>query len=356
MSIFKDMLGSGESLFKNENALDLEFVPKILPYREEQQKHIATCIKPLLQQRNGKNLFIYGKPGVGKTAAMKWVFRDLENETDEVLPLYINCWQKNTTYKIALELCSLLGYKFTQNKNTEELFEVIKSILNKKSAVFAFDEIDKVEDFDFLYSILEGIYKRSVFLVTNYKEWLEDIEPRVLSRLTPETLEFRQYNKEETRGILKQRVEYAFVPNVWNEDAFELIVEKAADLKDIRHGLYLLRQAGLTAEENSSRKIILEHANKSVEKLSEFTIKKSTDLEEETRAVLNIVKENSGKRIGELYSIYKEKGGFGTYKTFQRRIEKLHKNKFITASKITGGKEGTTTIISYEKSRKITEF
>ena len=353
MGLFEGMLGAGESLFKNEDALDTEFVPKLLPYRENQQKHIATCIKPLLQDRNGRNLFIYGAPGVGKTAAMRWVFRDLEDTTEAVVPIYINCWQKNTTYKIIVEICEQLGYRFTQNKNTEELFKVLQGILATKSIVFAFDEIDKTEDFDFLYSILNDIYKRSVFLITNYKEWLDQLEDRIKSRLLPEAIEFAQYNRTETAEILKHRIGYAFVPGVWDNKAFEMVVDKAAELKDIRAGLYLLREAGRAAEDNSSKKILPEHAEKAIEKLSDFKIKNSAELEDDSRLVLSVVKENSGQKIGDLYNIYKEKNGMGSYKTFQRRIDKLNESGFITANKVCG-KEGNTTIVSYSK--KLTEF
>src|SRR3989338_2379886 len=130
MSIFNNVLKSDESLFVNEVALDYSYIPKLLPYRENQQKGIASSIKPLLVGKNGRNLFVFGAPGIGKTAAIKHVFRDLENETDECIPIYINCWQKNTTFKILLEVCDILGYKFTQNKKTEDLFKIAQSILN----------------------------------------------------------------------------------------------------------------------------------------------------------------------------------------------------------------------------------
>ena len=70
MSLFKGMLGSEESLFLNPVALDYDFMPKLIPYREQEQKHIATCIKPLFQQRSGRNLIITGPPGIGKTVAV----------------------------------------------------------------------------------------------------------------------------------------------------------------------------------------------------------------------------------------------------------------------------------------------
>jgi|TARA_Y100000310_G_scaffold338453_1_gene428137 cell division control protein 6 len=357
MALFKDMLHSDESLFKNELALDYSFLPKILPHREKQQRYLAEIIKPLLNEKNGKNLFIYGAPGIGKTAAMRFVLNEMEEETEDVIPIYINCWQKNTTFKILEEICNILGYRLTHNKRTEELFAVIKNILNKKSAVFAFDEVDKLEEIDFLYAILEEIYKKSVLLITNYNDWMKDLDDRVKSRLMSETLEFKPYNLQETRDVLKQRMEYAFVPNVWDNEAFEIIVKKTTEAEDIRVGLHLMRESGNIAENKSSRKITLEHANEAIKKINQFTIKRSTDLTEDEQQILNIIKKNSEKKIGDLYNIYKEQDGKLVYKSFQRKIEKLEKNKFVSVKKTSGGPEGNTSIVKYAtETKKLTEF
>ena len=357
MALFKDMLGADESLFKNGLALDYSFLPKILPHRENQQRYIAEIIKPLLQGKSGKNIFIYGAPGIGKTAAMRFVLNELEEETEEVVPIYINCWQKNTTFKIVAEMCEILGYRLTHNKRTEELFAVIKNILNKKAAVFAFDEVDKLEEVDFLYALLEDIYKKSIILVTNEREWLEDLDDRIKSRSLPETLEFKPYSLEETRGVLKQRVQYAFVPGIWADDAFELIVNKTAEVEDIRIGLHLMREAGNIAEEKSSRKITSEHAKESIMKIDQFTIKKSSDLTEDEQKILEMIKKNSDKKIGDLYNIYKDQGGTLVYKSFQRKIEKLEKSKFVSVKKTSGGADGNTSIVKYANvTKKLTEF
>jgi len=301
-------------------------------------------------------LFISGSPGIGKTAAIKLVLKELVEYTEDVIPIYINCWQKNTTYKIMVEMCEVVGYKFTQNKKTEELFRIVKERLNKKAVVFAFDEIDKVEDFDFLYSILEEIYKKTVLLVTNYPDQLEKIDERIRSRLLPEVLSFPQYSKDETAGILKERSKYAFVPAIWDKDAMNAIAEKTSEVKDIRCGLYLMRTAGSIAEDENSNRIMINHAKLAVEKLPEFTIKDKNDLDDESNIVFDIVKGNSGKKIGDLFKLYGEKGGKATYKTFQRKIAKLSENRFISVEKITGGKEGTTTLVSLPKEKKLTDF
>lgn len=356
MSWFKGGVEEEARLFRNEDSLDPEWVPKIMPYREEQQTHVANSIKPLLQGRNGRNLFVYGAPGIGKTAAIKWVLNDLEENTDDVVPIYINCWQKNTSFQIYTDICHQLGYKFTQNKRSDELFTIIKGMVNKKAAVFVFDEIDKVQDFDFLYSLMAEIYKRTVILITNYKEWLEDVEERIVSRLTPEALEFKHYDADETEGILKKRIEFAFQPNAWDDEAIKFIAKKAADAKDIRIGLFLLREAGYAAEHAKAKKILTQHAEKACTKVDEFRVRRSDELTEDTKKVLDIVKGHSGSKIGELYKLYQTAGGQGTYKTFTRKVDKLEQDNFVTQKKLYGGKDGNTTIVEYAKEKKLSEF
>lgn len=359
MSLFKDMLKNDETLFKNDIALDFSFQPKILKYREKEQQNIASCIRPLLQSRNGKNVFLFGKPGIGKTIAVQKLLEALEEEDlgdEDIYTLYINCWQKNTSYKIVVEICEILGYKFTQNKKTEELFKIIANIINRKCAVFVFDEIDKVEDFDFIYTIIEKIYRKSIVLITNHKDFLLNIEDRVKSRLALDILEFKPYNDEETKGIIESRKNLAFHSGVWESIAISKISEKTVEGEDIRLGLHLMKESGLIAEDKSSKKITIDHVNKALEKGNQVSIKNPEELEDETRFILNIVKGNSGEKIGDLFKVYQKEGGNSSYKTFQRKIQKLTVNKFITVKKITGGSKGTTTIVNYLGTKKLTDF
>jgi cell division control protein 6 len=351
MGVFDNMLKGGESLFRNDVALDFDYIPKLIPHRENEQKHIATCIKPLFAKRNARNLFICGGPGIGKTVAARVVLKELEEQTDDIFPVYVNCWQKNSSHKVVLEICDQIGYKFTQNKKTDELFKIVAEMVNKQSAVFVFDEIDKAEELDFLYTILETVYRKCIILITNYKAWLVELDERIKSRLTPELLEFREYTFKETSDIIKQRAEQAFVPGGWDSKALDTVAAKAAAAKDIRTGLFLLKEAALIAEEKSSKKILSEHVDKALEKMTNFSIKKSSDLEDETKFILDVVRKHSGNKIGDLYREYKKAGGQASYKTFQRKIAKLDQSKFISLKKQTGI-GGNTTIVD----KKITDF
>lgn len=359
MGMFTDILRSEETIFKNVIALDYDYIPKLVPFRETHQRHMATCIKPLFQERSGRNLFIHGPPGVGKTVACRHVVKELE-EHDEVEPIYINCWEKNTSYKIMMEMCGRLGFKFTQNKKTDELFKIVKDSLNKKAVVFVFDEIDKAEDYDFLYWILEQIYKKSVFLITNFKEWILNLDERIKSRLTAEVLEFKPYNLPETRKIMEDRVSYAFKENVLEPDAFEATVKKTYNMQDLRKGLYLLREAGNLAEDRSSRKITVEQISAAIKKLDDFTINKEEGLDDDTKIVFELIRKNPNQKTGDLYEIYQKNGGKGALKTFTRRLNKLEEGKFIFIEKIQGGIEGNTSVIKLASNkpveRKLSEF
>ena len=347
-SIFDSVLKENESLFKNEVALSYEFIPKLVPYREAQQKRIATCIAPLFNQHTGRNIIVYGPPGVGKTVATRHVLNELEEKTDEIIPFYVNCWQKNTSYKVMLHLCELIDYKFTHNKKTDELFDIVAGRINKFASVFIFDEIDKAEDVDFLYLILQKIQNKAIILLTNYKEYVATIDMRIRSRLLPEMLEFSPYTKDETRGILQQRVELAFAQKVWQVKAFDRVVDKTFELADIRSGLYLLKEAGILAEEKSAKVVDAAFVEAAIRKLDEFKIKSSADLADDTQQILELVKKNSPSKIGDLYVMYqKQLKGTASYKTFSRRIAKLQEGNFISLQKTEGGTEGNTSIISY---------
>lgn len=326
--MFSKILSAEESLFINEMALDHDYLPKELPHRENQQHYLASCIKLLLAGRMGKNLLITGSPGIGKTAAVRWVLREMEEKglDEQVKPIYVNCWKKDTAHKILLDICSQLSYKWVQNKNTDELFKEVAAILNKKAAVIVLDEVDKLESEQAVYQLLEDINRKCIFLITNEKDWLAKLDSRLRSRLTAELMDFRAYSLKETEDILKARAMHAFAPNAWEDEALSVIAECAYNLADIRAGLFLLREAGNIAEAKFLRKIGREHAELAVSRIGRF--KPGRDLNEEEQHILDLVKENAGKTGTEIYNLYKEKEG-KSYRTFHRKVKALEEAGLI---------------------------
>ncbi len=349
MNLFKKVLADEESLFLDAMSLDYDYLPKLLPHREEKQFYLASCIKPLLQKRTGKNVFITGQPGIGKTAAVRFVLRDLENDTDDIIPFYINCWKKNTPHKVVLELCEKVGYSFVVNKTTEELIKKVAEICNKKhGVVFVFDEVDKLEDLQILYILLEEIDRKCLFLITNEEGWLQSVDQRILSRLMPEVVEFEPYTYGETKDILKERVKYAFVKNVWNDEAIEVVVQKSAEYEDMRLGLFLLRESGTVAESKASREIQKEHVEKALEKIHLYKTVDAEDLDKEKVAILDLIQKNSGKTAIQLYEIFKKEYG-KSYRTFFRRLKSLGLLGMISLKGERNEQGGQSTIVEMGK-------
>src|SRR3989344_6652070 len=151
------------SVFLNPEVLDPTYLPKMLPYRENECKEMAKCIEPLFAGRCGRNILVYGNPGIGKTAVVKHIFEELETPT-----AYINCWKSNTAHRIIIDIGRQVGCKWVHDKNTDDLLKEIVE-LTKEGVVFCFDEIDKLADYSVLYSILEDVNKKAVISITNEK-------------------------------------------------------------------------------------------------------------------------------------------------------------------------------------------
>jgi len=349
----KDFLFGNESIFINDAALDYNFIPQILIHRENQQAYIGNSIKLLEHGRNGRNLFIHGSPGIGKTLATKYVLKQVEENTEEIFPIYINCWKHDTSYKILLEICSLLGYKFTQYKATDQLMKDIKPSLNKKSIILCLDEIDKLQDFSILYFFIEDIFKRSLIFITNEKNWINEIDARLKSRMYADNLEFKPYNYNEILEILKQRIEYAFVKNAFDHICLEEIAKKTHELNDVRSGIFLLKESGDIAEARSSKKINLDDVKKAIDKLQEFKVKEDDELNNEQNEILELVKKFSGNSVKDLFLRYKK--GI-SYRTFKRRLDELKEAKLITLEEKSLGAQGKVTYAYFGLDKKLVEF
>lgn len=261
-----ELLTNEESLFTSPGILDIDYLPRLMPFREEQQKYMASVIDRLPSL--GTNILIHGPPGIGKTACIRWVFRELkESGESEVVPVIINCWKDTDLQKMVLSICGQFGIN-TAYRNPDELFSlVIHKLRLSKAVVLAFDEIDRTHDQTFLYQFIEELPHKSIFLISTKKDWLAHLDTRVRSRLMPEMLEFQPYNMEQSKHILEERKKHAFVTGVWEEDAFEIVAAKCFGHGDIRTGLAMMKASGLAAEHDASRKIKAEHAKEAIRKL-----------------------------------------------------------------------------------------
>ena len=335
---------NSKSIIKNEEILNCEYVPKEIPFRENQIQEIANAIKPMLNEMGGSNLFVYGGPGIGKTASIKWVLRELEETTDKIVPLYVNCWNLKTKFFIFSNIANQLNISFTAGKSSEHILQQIIYKLKEKNPVFVFDEIDKIEDTDFLYQIISNFPNSSIHLVSNKSDYLSKIDPRIKSRIMLGNLEFKPYSIEEIKEILKQRTKLAFVKDSINPVFITQLANITYNKKDIRVGIHLLKESARISENKGKSKIEKEHIKEAIEKV--FEKKPEEDkLNKDEFLILKIVKENSGEIAGELFEKYKSKNGKLSYKSFKRYAKRLGKLGLLKLKKTSGGFKGRSTRI-----------
>ena len=242
-------------LIKNEVALDYSFQPKQLPFREKESYHIINYINNFKNWKDGTNILVYGYPDIGKSHAVKSIIQDYEEKNPNVFVFYINCRSKNASSSIIMEISDILGYKKIKNSQTSELFDKIKKTLSKKNSIFIFDGIENLIDFQILEAICKSLDRKIIMLITELKEFFDNIDERIKSVLNVENIEFKPYDLIETRKIFKQRMDLALYKNIMDNQAFDFLTKKSFETGNIKIGLLILRKACIEAETKSLNKI-----------------------------------------------------------------------------------------------------
>lgn len=252
-------LESNESIFSNADSLSPDFVPALLPFRENEQREIARLLEPLLNNRPARNIFVFGKAGIGKTHAVKKVIEGLAEQG--LLVIYVNCGVFSESSAVMEKIALKLG--LSGKADVSRLKERLS-----RPCVFVFDEVDRAKDDYFLYALAEEIRKSAFLLVSNKEGFLAGLDERIRSRLLPKTIEFRQYSENELRAILEERRKYAFFENTWSSEAKEIVCRETVRKGDLRFGLVLIREAGENAEKEASRLVAGKHAEKAVKEMN----------------------------------------------------------------------------------------
>lgn len=334
------------SIIRNDEALNYEYLPKILPYREGQVQEIALSIKPLLNGQRGTNLFVYGAPGIGKTASIKWVLRELKETTDDVVPIYVNCWNLKSKYFIFSDIANQLKISFTQGKSAEHILQHIVTKIKETPAAFIFDEVDKIDDTDFLYQIISLFPKSCIILVSNSMDYVTKIELRIKSRLMLRNIEFKQYSINEIFGILKERSKLSLKPDTIDPSLLKQIANVTYAKGDVRVGLHLLREAAKNAESTSKKMIDKDAVAAAIKQLESPKAVDEEKLNADELKILEAAKEKNGTIAGDVFELYKKKGGQFSYRSFKRYLQRLQKLGFLKLESTASGFKGKSTIIS----------
>jgi cell division control protein 6 len=323
-----DAAESGKSIIKNRDILHFTYMPDIILHRKSEQEQVTQSLLPILKKSRPSNLLVYGKPGTGKTLVVKKVISKIQERVEKsnfpIKLVYSNSKEQTTLYGLLVNLGRQLGLDEKElPSNGLAISVVFERLLNKidegkLNAIFVIDEIDYLAQLvaktgkDILYQLTranERLTKGSLTLVgiSNDLTFKERLDPRVISSLGEEEVVFTNYNVEQIKKILQERINESFIEDSVDEPALNLIAALAGgEHGDARRAIDLLRVAGELAERQQLDTVTVEHVREASLKMEENKEEKSLkSFPLHEKLVLIAIMKANGSSTGEIYSSYK---------------------------------------------------
>jgi cell division control protein 6 len=359
----KNLLMWDETLFRDPEVFEFDYVPEQFQFRENQMRELAFQIRPGMRGGRPLNSICKGLPGTGKTTSVRKLFSEISDATKKLVPVYVNCQIDNTKFAIFSQIYRKLTGHLPPASGTsfKQLFDAIARILLKEEIVLlvALDdanyllyenEINKV-----LYTLLraheayEGVRIGVIVIISDLDvDLAQAVDARVTSVFRPTEVYFPPYEQAEIREILQERVMQGLFPGVLPEEMLSLVVEQTQGSGDLRVGIDLLKRATMSAE-RAARRVIDRDDICGAYMISKylhlsFTIKTLTDEEIKILKALALASLNEKEmNAGDVHKIISQSVEIG-YTRFYEVIKKLDALRIINLHYREG--KGRTRLIS----------
>ncbi|WP_096390946.1 orc1/cdc6 family replication initiation protein [Halopenitus persicus] len=318
-------------VFRDEDLLREDYQPDSITAREEELETYKTALQPIVNGAQPRNVFLYGKTGVGKTLVSQYLLDRLERDTaayDDVdlSVVWLNCTNLASSYQVAVSLVntfrepaahiSTTGYP--QQRVFDLLYEELEAIGG--TVLLVLDEIDHIgTDDEILYELprarangyLEET-KPGVIGISNDFGFRDELSPKVKDTLCEEEIHFPPYEAPELEAILDRRVDDAFYDDAVGDGVIALCAAIAAqDTGSARQALTLLYKAGELVRTGDATTVTEEHVHEA------FTVIERDQIEHGMReltrhghlalvAALGLaLQDETPVRIREIYPLYR---------------------------------------------------
>lgn len=323
------------AIFKSSTkVLSLDYVPtkkSEIIGRDKEIDDIVEILNPVMFGRKPSNIFIYGKPGTGKTLLARYVSNKLSKEAEDnkinVRIIYANGKNK-TSLKIIWDIIDRISSNKINLRGSDagtywnRFWDIIDNI--NGHVIVILDEIDTLKDQDILYGLTRAAESGSLksskinfIALTNNTHFPGFIDPRIMSSLSAEELVFPPYDADQLRKILESKASIAFHPGVLSETVIPLCAAYSAqEHGDARKAVNLLRIAGELAERENASVVTEDHVKKARDKteqdrVSEVLRTLPTQSKLVMYACITLLESNDRKKdgditTGDIYSKYKK--------------------------------------------------
>ena len=272
MQTLSDLLVESK-IFADREVLSPHYVPKRLIGRQKEINNIEHAVAPALKGERGRNLFIYGKTGVGKTSCVRYVIEEVKSIPNTRAHIsYVNCRVYNSRYRVFNKIISdHMPTYAKRGYGAVELYEKLRNWIEEdnKILVVVLDEIDVVKDLDDLIYTLTRINSDikaggvTMVGISNKVSFKDFLDPRSLSSLYETEIVFSNYNANDLYEILSDRASLGFKKGAISDEILKFIAASArGESGDARLALKILSRAGELSEDANMSKIELEFAQK----------------------------------------------------------------------------------------------
>ena len=233
--------------------------PDSLPFRDSEKQEMMKFFKEGLRKKGSQTaLYITGMPGLGKTACVMEVMKDLGTPGEDFTFIYINGLKLKAPLEFYSDFVFQLNGSILRPKMAREyLISIFKGDTVENPQAMEIEATDKpiiliIDEVDFLYTKDQGVFYNIfdwihgqfsnliIACIANTLDFPDKVLPKINSRMGKNVLIFKPYSYEEIYKILLERLENS---SLFNDLALKMVAKKVANFSsDIRKSLHICRK------------------------------------------------------------------------------------------------------------------